>query len=73
MFERLFTGRPDGPRKVGSGLGLAIVAELVHAMGGEVRAQSPLDEHGGSRLVVTLPAAGGVAATRAGVRPGAGG
>ncbi|MDQ6784782.1 MAG: HAMP domain-containing histidine kinase [Actinomycetota bacterium] len=56
VFERLFTGRPDGTRKVGSGLGLAIVAELVAAMGGAVRAESPLDEHGGSRLVVTLPA-----------------
>ncbi|MDQ6840260.1 MAG: HAMP domain-containing histidine kinase [Actinomycetota bacterium] len=85
VFERLFTGRPDGPRKVGSGLGLAIVAELVHAMGGTVRAESPLDEHGGSRLVVTLPAAGDTpdAATGAGatittspgrrVTPGAGG
>jgi two-component system sensor histidine kinase BaeS len=73
VFERLFTGRPDGPRKVGSGLGLAIVAELVQAMGGAVRAESPLDEGGGSRLVVTLPAGSWAAGTRAGVRPGAGG
>ena len=73
VFERLFTGRPDGPRKVGSGLGLAIVAELVHAMGGAVRAESPLDEHGGSRLVVTLPTGNQAAGTPAGVRPGAGG
>ena len=71
MFERLFTGRPGGARKVGSGLGLAIVAELVRAMGGAVRAESPLDERGGSRLVVTLPA--GTGRDRAGVRPGAGG
>lgn len=72
VFERLFTGRPDGPRKVGSGLGLAIVAELVHAMGGTVRAESPFGDHGGSRLVVTLPAGSG-AALGAGLRPSAGG
>jgi two-component system sensor histidine kinase BaeS len=43
-------------RQVGSGLGLAIVAELVHAMGGAVRAESPVDERGGTRMVVTLRA-----------------
>ncbi|MGI8752271.1 MAG: sensor histidine kinase [Acidimicrobiales bacterium] len=69
VFERLFTGRPDGARKVGSGLGLAIVAELVAAMDGTVRAESPLGEHGGSRLVVTLPSGSGVA----GVAPAASG
>lgn len=68
VFDRLFTGRPDGSRKVASGLGLAIVAELVHAMGGTVRAESPLGEHGGSRLVVTLPAG-----SHSGLRPGAAG
>jgi two-component system sensor histidine kinase BaeS len=76
VFERLFTGRPDGPRKVGSGLGLAIVAELVHAMGGSVRAESPVDDHGGSRLVVTLPAGGGPGTGTGmedGLRSGAGG
>lgn len=57
VFERLFTGRPAGSRKVGSGLGLAIVSELVHTMEGSVRAESPLTAEGGSRLVVTLPAA----------------
>ncbi|MHB8244480.1 MAG: sensor histidine kinase [Acidimicrobiales bacterium] len=38
----------------GSGLGLSIVAELVKAMGGVVRAQSPIGSSGGTRLVVVL-------------------
>lgn len=60
VFERLFTGRSAGSHRVGSGLGLTIVAQLVAAMGGSVRAESPLGEQGGTRLVVTL---------RAGTRP----
>ena len=56
--------RPDGAtrrgRQLGSGLGLAIVAELVQAMGGAVRAESPIDGLGGTRMVVTLPAWSGV-------------
>ena len=39
---------------MGSGLGLAIVAELASAMGGSVRAVSPVNDDGGSRFVVTL-------------------
>jgi two-component system sensor histidine kinase BaeS len=58
VFDRLY--QPDRepgvqPRKVGSGLGLAIVAELVTAMDGTVRAtEGPA---GGTRVLVTLPAA----------------
>jgi signal transduction histidine kinase len=57
VFERLFASRPNGDRPVGSGLGLAIVAELVGAMEGSVRAESPLGPLGGTRMVVTLPPA----------------
>ncbi len=39
---------------MGSGLGLAIVGELVSAMGGTVRAESPVFADGGTRVVVTL-------------------
>jgi two-component system sensor histidine kinase BaeS len=61
MFERLWTSGRAQARQVGSGLGLAIVAELVAAMGGSIRAQSPVPrwtEHAtpGTRLVVTLKA-----------------
>ena len=60
VFERLYAARrqPDGSqpgRPIGSGLGLTIVAELVAAMGGTVRAESPLSEAGGTRMVVALP------------------
>ncbi|MBV9661842.1 MAG: HAMP domain-containing histidine kinase [Acidimicrobiales bacterium] len=55
VFERLFVSRPRPDRPVGSGLGLTIVAELVRAMGGTVRAESPLTPNGGTRIVVSLP------------------
>jgi two-component system sensor histidine kinase KdpD len=55
MFERLYTTTRTPARQVGSGLGLAIVAELVTAMGGSVRAESPAAGGSGTRVVVTLP------------------
>jgi two-component system sensor histidine kinase BaeS len=56
VFDRLFVARPRADGTVGTGLGLTIVAELVSAMGGSVRAESPLGAQGGTRMVVTLPA-----------------
>jgi len=70
VFDRLWTSsQPTGgfqPRAVGSGLGLAIVAELVSAMGGTIRAESPVPRRQplgadgasrpGTRLVVTFRA-----------------
>jgi two-component system, OmpR family, sensor kinase len=64
VFDRLFVARPrpihpiETGRPIGTGLGLAIVAELVSAMGGSVRAESPLSADGGTRMVVALPAPG---------------
>ena len=55
VFERLVSGRAPA-RRVGSGLGLAIVRELVEAMGGAVRARSPIPgEAGGTRVEIRLP------------------
>jgi signal transduction histidine kinase len=55
VFDRLFTSARHPARQVGTGLGLAIVAELVDAMGGTVRAESPTGwGAGGTRMVVTL-------------------
>ncbi len=54
VFERFYRGDRGPNRPMGSGLGLAIVAELAVAMGGSVRAESPLTDGGGSRFVVTL-------------------
>jgi signal transduction histidine kinase len=60
VFERLYQSRLSAGRELGSGLGLAIVDELVKAMGGKVRAESPTGPNGGTRVVVVLPAASGV-------------
>ena len=54
VFERFYRADRGPNRRMGSGLGLAIVAELAAAMGGSVRAESPVNNDGGSRLVVTL-------------------
>jgi len=56
IFERLYTSerRPSRAAR-GTGLGLAIVAELTEAMGGSVRAESPVGPEGGTRMVVRLP------------------
>jgi two-component system sensor histidine kinase BaeS len=66
VFERLYQSANAASRKLGSGLGLAIVKELVTAMGGEVKAESPTGPSGGARIVVTLrqPEAKGSAAAR---------
>ena len=57
VFDRLFAAGPRPGRPITSGLGLAIVAELVTAMDGAVRAESPLGPGGGTRMVVALPPA----------------
>lgn len=54
VFERLYQSRSSAGRELGSGLGLAIVDELVKAMGGQVRAESPTGPNGGTRVVVVL-------------------
>jgi two-component system sensor histidine kinase BaeS len=54
VFERFYQADRGRNRLVGSGLGLAIVAELAAAMGGTVRAVSPIGPDGGSRFEVTL-------------------
>jgi len=72
IFEKLFVARPRPDRPIGSGLGLTIVSELTQAMGGSVRAESPIEGEGGTRMVVTLPLAassGTPAATPAGATP----
>jgi len=54
VFERFYRADRGPNRRMGSGLGLAIVAELAAAMGGSVRAVSPITSDGGSRFVLTL-------------------
>ena len=52
VFDRFHQSARTPARQMGSGLGLAIVAELVRAMGGSVKAESPCGETGGTRVVV---------------------
>ena len=59
-FTRLGTG--DG-RPAGTGLGLAIAKGVVEAMGGTIRAESPVRTGRGTRIVIDLPAAETGAAT----------
>ncbi|HWD56217.1 MAG TPA: HAMP domain-containing sensor histidine kinase [Acidimicrobiales bacterium] len=54
VFERFYQADRGRNRLMGSGLGLTIVAELATAMGGHVRAVSPLGPTGGSRFEVWL-------------------
>ncbi|MGH9226858.1 MAG: sensor histidine kinase [Acidimicrobiales bacterium] len=53
VFEPFYRSARAASREVGTGLGLAIVHELVEAMAGDVRAESP--PAGGTRVVVSLP------------------
>ena len=55
VFDRLYMSSRYPARQVGTGLGLAIVAELISAMGGSVRAESPTIGAVGTRMVLTLP------------------
>ena len=68
VFERFYRADRGPNRQIGSGLGLAIVSELASAMGGSVRAESPLGPDGGSRFVVTLRPWNGAGSGRPGVR-----
>jgi signal transduction histidine kinase len=56
IFERFYRVDPARSRaEGGTGLGLAIVRHLVHAMDGEVWAESEFGQ--GTRIIFTLPAA----------------
>ncbi|HLB17232.1 MAG TPA: ATP-binding protein [Burkholderiales bacterium] len=52
IFEPFFTTKPDGG---GTGLGLAISSEILHELGGELRAENL--PGGGACFVIELPAA----------------
>jgi two-component system sensor histidine kinase BaeS len=56
VFDRFYQADRGAAARRGVGLGLSIVAELVRAMGGQVRAESPITDGRGTRMVVALRA-----------------
>jgi signal transduction histidine kinase len=52
VFEPFFTTKPEG---VGTGLGLTISSEIMHELGGDLRAEN--QPRGGACFVIELPAA----------------
>lgn len=63
VFDRFYRS-PEARRRPGTGLGLSIVAALAEAHGGH--AEVLAGSGNGARFLVTLPAAGGVAQSKAG-------
>ena len=55
IFEKFYRVAGSDGRSPGTGLGLSICAGLVQAMGGTIRAESPTDNVGGTRIVIRLP------------------
>ncbi len=54
VFDRHYRSDRAPARRIGTGLGLAIVAELAAAMGMTVRAESPVADGVGTRMVLWL-------------------
>ena len=54
VFDRFYQADSGAAARRGGGLGLASVAEVVRAMGGHVRAESPIAPGGGTRMIVAL-------------------
>ena len=57
VFDKFYRVAGTDGRAPGTGLGLSICAGLVHAMGGRIRAESPVHRQQGTRIVVELPLA----------------
>ena len=55
VFEKFYRGKQGDGRAAGTGLGLAICRGIVTAMGGTIRAESPVKEGRGTRLTIRLP------------------
>jgi two-component system sensor histidine kinase KdpD len=55
VFEKFYRVKGDDGRAPGTGLGLAICRGIVKTMGGSIKAESPIDNGHGTRIVVTLP------------------
>ncbi|MFC3124372.1 ATP-binding protein [Pseudoroseomonas globiformis] len=56
IFDPFFRVKRGDAAPAGSGLGLAICRGLIHAMGGRIAAESPIEDGRGTRITVHLPA-----------------
>lgn len=59
VFEKFYRVNPGDGRAPGTGLGLSICAGLVKAMGGHIKAESPVAGRKGTRISISLPTATG--------------
>jgi two-component system sensor histidine kinase KdpD len=57
VFEKFHRVAPGDGRPAGTGLGLAICRGLITAMDGGIRAESPIANGQGTRIVIELPVA----------------
>ncbi|MBV9518324.1 MAG: sensor histidine kinase KdpD [Hyphomicrobiales bacterium] len=57
VFEKFHRVAPGDGRPAGTGLGLSICRGLIGAMDGMIRAESPLQDGAGTRIVIELPIA----------------
>ena len=55
VFEKFHRVAPGDGRPAGTGLGLSICRGLIVAMDGAIRAESPLVDGSGTRIVIELP------------------
>jgi two-component system, OmpR family, sensor histidine kinase KdpD len=55
VFDKFYRVAGSDGRAPGTGLGLSISAGLVKAMGGAIKAESPLAKGRGTRVTITLP------------------
>ena len=58
VFDKFYRVAGTDGRAPGTGLGLSICAGLVRAMGGTIRAESPVEADRGTRVIVELSATG---------------
>ncbi|MBS0252398.1 MAG: sensor histidine kinase KdpD [Proteobacteria bacterium] len=56
VFDKFYRVAGSDGRAPGTGLGLSIAAGLVKAMGGTIKAESPIAGGRGTRITITLPA-----------------
>jgi two-component system sensor histidine kinase KdpD len=55
VFEKFYRVKGGDGRSPGTGLGLAICRGIARAMGGNIRAESPVSKGRGTRIVVRIP------------------